>query len=88
MSIYVLCIEENAFFIREGYQTEKATIEMLSHAPGDMQWLTIFKTTILWMKLTWMCLDVRCLDTEKNSLINSASFIIIPYLANRKLLSI
>ena len=44
MSIYVLCIEENAFFIiREGYQTEKATIEMLSHAPGDMQWLTIFK---------------------------------------------
>ena len=27
----------------EGYQTEKATIEMLSHAPGDMQWLTILK---------------------------------------------
>ena len=26
----------------EGYQTEKATIEMLSHAPGDMQWLTIY----------------------------------------------
>ena len=25
-----------------GYQTEKATIEMLSHAPGDMQWLTIY----------------------------------------------
>ena len=27
----------------EGYQTEKATIEMLSHAPGYMQWLTIFE---------------------------------------------
>ena len=64
-----------------GIKLKEATIEMLSHAPGDMQWLTIFKTTILCMKLTWMCLDVRCLDTEEISLIIFASLIIIPYLA-------
>ena len=52
-------------FIIRGVLNLKATIEMLSHAPGDMQWLTIFKTTILRKKLTWMCLDVRCIDTEK-----------------------
>ena len=43
MSIYVLCIEENAFYYQRGVSNLKATIEMLSHAPGDMQWLTIFK---------------------------------------------
>jgi len=26
-----------------GIKLKEATIEMLSHAPGDMQWLTIFK---------------------------------------------
>ena len=31
------------FIIRGGVLNLKATIEMLSHAPGDMQWLTIFK---------------------------------------------
>ena len=30
-------------FIVGGVSNLKATIEMLSHAPGDMQWLTIFK---------------------------------------------
>ena len=43
MSIYVLCIEENAFYYQRRVLNLKATIEMLSHAPGDMQWLTIFK---------------------------------------------
>ena len=43
MSIYVLCIEENAFYYQRRVLNLKATIEMLSHAPGNMQWLTIFK---------------------------------------------